>query len=86
MIKSISEIIPTTSIRRPPIPPTGREYNCGTSHQCDSCVKLDVCSIKDEFMRAIKDIDEISSRINVFINTDVKCDKYTRGYTYSGVR
>lgn len=86
MIKSISEIIPTTSIRRPPIPLTGGGYNYNTTHQCDSCIKSGVCSIKDEFKRAVKDIDEISSRSNVFISTDIKCDKYTLGNTYSGVK
>ena len=44
---------------------------------CDTCIKEDVCMYKEELNKAIKDISEISDHINVFIDTDIKCKKWS---------
>lgn len=43
---------------------------------CDTCCKDDVCIYKEELEKAVKDIMLISDRVNVFIDTDVKCKKW----------
>lgn len=43
---------------------------------CDTCNKEDVCMYKEELAKAVKDITEISDRVNVFIDTDIKCKKW----------
>ena len=43
---------------------------------CDTCCKDDVCMYKEELAKAVKDIMLISDRVNVFIDTDVKCKKW----------
>ena len=43
---------------------------------CDTCCKYDVCMYKEELAKAVKDIMLISDRVNVFIDTDVKCKKW----------
>lgn len=43
---------------------------------CDNCIKADVCKFKEEYMKAIKDIQDISERTNVFIRTNVSCEKW----------
>ena len=43
---------------------------------CNTCSKEDVCMYKEELAKAVKDIVQISDRINVFIDTDVKCKKW----------
>ena len=43
---------------------------------CDTCSKEDVCMYKEELAKAVKDIMQISDRTNVFINADVKCQKW----------
>ena len=43
---------------------------------CDTCCKDDVCMYKEELSKAVKDIMLISDRVNVFIDTDVKCKKW----------
>ena len=43
---------------------------------CDTCCKDDVCMYKEELVKAVKDIMLISDRVNVFIDTDVKCKKW----------
>ena len=44
---------------------------------CDTCNKEDVCMYKDELVRAAKEITQISERINVFIDTDIRCKKWS---------
>ena len=43
---------------------------------CDTCSKEDVCMYKGELAKAVKDIVQISDRVNVFIDIDVKCKKW----------
>lgn len=43
---------------------------------CNTCSKEDVCMYKEELAKEVKDIMQISDRINVFIDTDVKCKKW----------
>ena len=43
---------------------------------CNTCSKEDVCMYKEELAKAVRDIMQISDRINVFIDTDVKCKKW----------
>ena len=50
--------------------------NNNNSRICDTCCKDDVCMYKEELSKAVKDIMLISDRVNVFIDTDVKCKKW----------
>lgn len=43
---------------------------------CESCVKEDVCQYKEECMKAVKDIESIKDRLNVFISADLMCKKW----------
>ena len=44
---------------------------------CDTCNKEDVCMYKGELAQATKEIAQISERINVFIDTDIRCKKWS---------
>lgn len=44
---------------------------------CDTCNKEDVCMYKGELAQATKEITQISDRINVFIDTDIRCKKWS---------
>lgn len=44
---------------------------------CDTCNKEDVCMYKSELAQAAKEITQISERVNVFINTDIRCKKWS---------
>ena len=44
---------------------------------CDTCNKEDVCMYKSELVKAAKDITQISERKNVFIDTDIRCKKWS---------
>ncbi len=46
---------------------------------CDGCIKADVCMFKEECIKAIKDIQGICERKNVFIKADISCEKQ-KGY------
>ena len=50
--------------------------NNNNNRICDTCCKDDVCMYKEELSKAVKDITLISDRVNVFIDTDVKCKKW----------
>ena len=50
--------------------------NNNNNRICDTCSKEDVCMYKEELAKAVKDITQISDRINVFIDIDVKCKKW----------
>ena len=52
------------------------ENNNNNNRICDTCSKEDVCMYKEELSKAVKDILLISDRVNVFIDTDVKCKKW----------
>lgn len=43
---------------------------------CLNCIKEDVCTYKDECMKAVKDISDIKERANVFIETEIRCKKW----------
>lgn len=64
--------LPTTSVF-PTIPnckPTKRQ---GT---CNSCIKEDVCSYKEEFLRAETDIQTIENRDEIFMDNIIRCSKW----------
>ena len=44
---------------------------------CDTCNKEDVCMYKGELAQAYCDITQISDRVNVFIDTDIRCKKWS---------
>ena len=44
---------------------------------CDTCNKEDVCMYKGELAQAAKEITQISERVNVFIDTDIRCKKWS---------
>ena len=44
---------------------------------CDTCNKEDVCMYKGELAQAAKEITQISERVNVFIDTDISCKKWS---------
>ena len=44
---------------------------------CDTCNKEDVCMYKGELAQAVKKITQISERVNVFIDTDIRCKKWS---------
>ena len=44
---------------------------------CDTCNKEDVCMYKSELVKAAKEITQISDRVNVFIDTDIRCKKWS---------
>jgi hypothetical protein len=73
--------LPSTdcNIPMPPVKPLRDEV-------CEICAKEDVCSIKEELMRAYKDVLDIEERTNVFINTSVKCKKFLRKQQTSNMR
>lgn len=53
---------------------------------CEDCAKADVCSIKEEFTKAYKDILDIEGRTNVFVNTSVKCKKFLHKPVVNNIR
>ena len=44
---------------------------------CDTCIKADVCTYKDELAQAYNEIARISERANVFIDTGIRCKKWS---------
>ena len=44
---------------------------------CDTCNKEDVCMYKSDLAKAAKEITQISDRVNVFIDTDIRCKKWS---------
>lgn len=44
---------------------------------CDTCNKEDVCMYKAELAQAAKEITQISERVNVFIDIDIRCKKWS---------
>ena len=44
---------------------------------CNTCNKEDVCMYKKDLEQAVKEIAQISERPNVFIDTDIRCKKWS---------
>lgn len=44
---------------------------------CKTCNKEDVCMYKRNFAQAVKEITRISERVNQFIDTDIRCKKWS---------
>ena len=44
---------------------------------CSTCNKEDVCMYKADLAQASKEITQISERVNVFIDTDIRCKKWS---------
>lgn len=44
---------------------------------CNTCNKEDVCMYKAELAQVAKEITQISERVNVFIDTDIRCKKWS---------
>lgn len=44
---------------------------------CNTCNKEDVCMYKAELVQAAKEITQISERVNVFIDTNIRCKKWS---------
>lgn len=59
-----------------PMPNVNPPANNG-NRICDTCIKEDVCIYKGELAKAAKDITQISERVNVFIDTDIRCKKWS---------
>ena len=55
-----------------PMPAVNQPLNNG-NHICSNCNKADVCMYKDDLNNAVRDINSISERVNVFINVKIKC-------------
>lgn len=68
-------ILPKTNcnISMPSVkPPSDNGYRL-----CNTCTKEDVCMYKGECAQAAKEITKISERTNVFIDTDIRCKKWS---------
>ena len=52
---------------------------------CDTCIKADVCMYKGELAQAANEIARISERVNVFINTDIRCKNWSSKTNYRGL-
>ena len=52
---------------------------------CDTCIKADVCMYKGELVQAANEIARISERVNVFINTDIRCKNWSSKTNYRGL-
>ena len=59
-----------------PMPSVKPPVNNG-DRTCDTCNKEDVCMYKGELAQAAKEITKISERVNVFIDTDIRCKKWS---------
>lgn len=53
------------------------QYSDNGDKICDTCIKQDVCMFKDECTKAVKDIRLIAERTNIFIDTDIRCKKWS---------
>ena len=60
-----------------PIPSVKSPKSDNGDRICDTCSKEDVCMYKGECAQAAKDISLIAERTNVFIDTDIKCKKWS---------
>lgn len=68
--------------------PTVKQPSSNGDRLCYTCNKEDVCMYKRECIKAAEEITKISERTNVFINTDIKCEKWSSkvsDYKYIGV-
>lgn len=44
---------------------------------CDTCNKEDACMYKGDLAQVSKEIAQISERVNVFIDIDIRCKKWS---------
>lgn len=44
---------------------------------CNTCIKSDVCMLSKDLHKAVKDINDVSERNGVFIDTDIRCKKWS---------
>lgn len=72
--------LPTTNCDIP-IPPVKTSVNNG-DRICNTCDKEDVCMYKGELAKAAKEITQISERVNVFIDTNIRCKKWSGKIEY----
>ena len=64
--------------------PTVKSLN-DNNHICNNCNKADVCRYKDDLNNAVRDINSISERVNVFIDVNIKCKMWSgKTITYNG--
>lgn len=54
-----------------------KELKSNGDRICNTCNKEDVCMYKAELAQAAKEITQISERKNVFIDTDIRCKKWS---------
>ena len=54
-----------------------KELRVDGNRICDTCNKEDVCMYKGELAQAAKEITQISERVNVFIDTDIRYKKWS---------
>lgn len=53
---------------------------------CNTCNKEDVCMYKEQLNIAVKEITQISERVDVFIDVDIMCKKWSgKVSNYRGV-
>jgi hypothetical protein len=50
--------------------------NKNSDKLCNTCIKEDVCSIKDELQEIIKKIGFIEQEHNISVDIDIKCSKW----------
>lgn len=67
--------LPTTNCNIPM--PSVKPPASNGDRTCDTCIKADVCMYKGELAQAAKEITQISERVNVFIDTDIRCKKWS---------
>ena len=60
--------IPMPNVKRP---------KSDSDRICNTCNKEDVCMYKENLAQATKEITQISDRVNVFIDTDIRCKKWS---------
>lgn len=53
------------------------KHSANNGRICDTCDKEDVCMYKGKLAQAAKEIIQISERENVFIDTDIRCKKWS---------
>lgn len=68
--------LPKTNLNIPI--PSAKPSKIGNGDKmCDTCNKEDVCMYKVDLAQAVKEITQISERTNVFIDTDIRCQKWS---------
>lgn len=68
-------ILPRTNCNIPM--PSVKSPSDNGDRLCNTCTKEDVYIYKGECAQAAKEITKISERTNVFIDTDIRCKKWS---------